>query len=223
MGRLADPDFALKFRDIIRQLVKSEIRATVPKARFGIVQGYDRSRYTASVLLQGDKLPVNVRMGSIQPSAVGQVVRVDDAGTQAFISDVIGGAVSYNMLDTGFISVTDQTYITPTTGATVTLTELHRIGNVARCYFKFTTPVAITVPADGNIGNLEIGILTDSRFIPDGTIALASSFTGPQINGGMIGGSIQLTSVAAGTPSPIPAGTQVSLSGTYLVASDITA
>lgn len=94
MGRMSDPDFALQFRDIIRTLVRNEIASQIPSAKSASVKSIDRKRYTASVRIQGDSTDTNVRLGAIQPVAIGQIVRIEGSGSNLYIADIIGGAVT---------------------------------------------------------------------------------------------------------------------------------
>lgn len=85
-----NPNVALAFRDIIRQMVRAELSVVRPKYQYGTVESIDRVKSKCTVLFPGAVEPVPVKMGSVQPSAVGQVVRVDGLQDDRFVADVLG-------------------------------------------------------------------------------------------------------------------------------------
>jgi len=95
MAGMDDLSFSLAMRDIVNSLVKEAIEQQRPKYRYGTVVSIDRPNYKCTITYNGETGQVIVNMGSIQPSAVGQRVRIEGIGTDKFITDVIGGAVWY--------------------------------------------------------------------------------------------------------------------------------
>lgn len=87
-----DLGFSIKLRDIIQRIVRDQIEVERPKYRYATVQLIDRVNRKCDVILNGDTATVTVNMGSIQPSAVGQVVRVAGIGIDKFVDDVLGDA-----------------------------------------------------------------------------------------------------------------------------------
>jgi hypothetical protein len=90
---LSDPVLALQLRDIVRQMVATEVNRLRPKYRYGVVQSIDRANYSATVLYSGETIPVKVKMGGLQPGAIDQTVRVEGTATDRYITDVVGGGV----------------------------------------------------------------------------------------------------------------------------------
>lgn len=89
MGTFA---FSLAMRDTINRMVKEAVNELRPRYRYGTVLGINRTTMKAEVQMNGESGSVMVSMGSIQPSAIGQSVRVEGIGTDKFITDVIGEA-----------------------------------------------------------------------------------------------------------------------------------
>lgn len=85
--------FAAKFRDTIATIVLNVLDANRPDYRYGVVAWINRANAECGVYF--DNKPdavVTVRMGSIQPNAVGQTVRVFGKIGDRFVDDVIGTA-----------------------------------------------------------------------------------------------------------------------------------
>jgi hypothetical protein len=87
---MADQAYAMKFRDLIRTLVVAELERARPKYRYATVVTIDRVNRRATVRYQPSDPPFTVNMGAVQPSAVGQRVRIDGYQGDRFISDVLG-------------------------------------------------------------------------------------------------------------------------------------
>lgn len=86
----ADYNIALEIRDFIRGLVNTEIEKIRPRHQMAQVTSIDRVQRKASVQFVGEAASVTVNMGSIQPSSVGQYVRVDGVPGDRYIADVMG-------------------------------------------------------------------------------------------------------------------------------------
>jgi hypothetical protein len=83
--------YAQKFRDIIRELVVAEVKRVRPSESFAEVTALNTTAGTCTVKFPGETATVTVRMFTIQPAAVGCVVRVaGDAGFR-YVSEVISG------------------------------------------------------------------------------------------------------------------------------------
>lgn len=81
---------AARLRDVIRRLVLNELERNRPKYKYAEVVEIDLPARTCRVLYPGDGAAITVRIGSIVPSAVGQIVRVDGLPGDRFIADVMG-------------------------------------------------------------------------------------------------------------------------------------
>jgi hypothetical protein len=83
---------AIRTRDIINRQVQKAINESGLMAKTGIITEINRDNNTAKVKFRNEDIPVLVKMGAIQPTAVGQAVRVSGPGGAAWIIDVIGRA-----------------------------------------------------------------------------------------------------------------------------------
>lgn len=85
---------AAKARDVIRLIVNKEIRQLRPAPAYATVIAIDRAGRRCQVRFAEDDEDSysSVGMGSIQPAAVGQVVRVAGVLGDRFIDDVMGTA-----------------------------------------------------------------------------------------------------------------------------------
>ncbi len=90
MAGMADLAFSMAMRDTIDRMVKETLDRERPKYRYGRVKSIDRANYKCTVVFTGETSPVTVNMGSLQPSAIEQLVRIEGIGTDKFITDVIG-------------------------------------------------------------------------------------------------------------------------------------
>lgn len=90
MTGFEDVAFATRLRDAVRRITQTEVARLRPAVQYGIVQSYNRATRKASVLMAGDTTPINVSMGSLQPSANGQRVRVEGPSGDKYITDVVG-------------------------------------------------------------------------------------------------------------------------------------
>lgn len=91
MASLNEFRTALGFRDVVQTLVKNLLDTERPRYRYASVISIDRTNYKCTVQFQGDPGTVTVNMGSIQPSAVGQRVRVAGMLGDKYIDAVLGG------------------------------------------------------------------------------------------------------------------------------------
>lgn len=87
---LGDFQTAMEMREILQQLVKDEMERQRPRYQYATVTAYDRTTRKCSVQFPGEVGSVSVNMGSIQPSYVGQTVRVGGLAGDRFIEDVMG-------------------------------------------------------------------------------------------------------------------------------------
>lgn len=92
MASMGDLAFSMQMRDIVNNLVQEQIDTLRPRYRYATVKVIDRVNLKCDVIFNGELGQVRVNMGSIQPSAVNQVVRIEGIGTDKFITDVLGPA-----------------------------------------------------------------------------------------------------------------------------------
>lgn len=92
MSNFAEYRVAAKMRDVIRVIVGKEIERLRPAPSYAIVVSIDRDNRLCEVRFPEDDATDSlfVGMGSIQPSAVGQTVRVAGVLGDRFIDDVMG-------------------------------------------------------------------------------------------------------------------------------------
>ena len=87
MGELA---FAMQMRDIIRELISIEIDALRPEPTYAKVSSIDLATKTCMVIITGDTVAIKANYGSIAPSAVDQLVRIEGPPGDRYIADVLG-------------------------------------------------------------------------------------------------------------------------------------
>lgn len=85
-----DYDYALKFRNVVKQICTAEVDKIRPRIQYATVNTIDRTNRKCTVTFPGDVQPVPVNMGAIQPAFVGQVVRINGVMGDRFIEDVMG-------------------------------------------------------------------------------------------------------------------------------------
>lgn len=86
----ANYNIALEIRDFIVGLVSSEVEKIRPRHQMAQVTSINRAQRKANVQFVGEPSSVVVNMGSIQPSSVGQYVRVEGTQGDRYIADVMG-------------------------------------------------------------------------------------------------------------------------------------
>lgn len=87
----SDFDIATRTRDVILGLVEQQVERTRPRIQYAVVNTIDRAALKCTVTVVGDTVPGTVKMGTIQPAAVGNVVRIDGPVGDRFIAEVLGG------------------------------------------------------------------------------------------------------------------------------------
>lgn len=125
-----DLNLAAKTKEVISTIVRKEVDSLRPVPRYATVTSLDPVMVTYS----GDPTPVPIKTGSIVPSAIGQIVRIEGAPGDRYISDVVGaedGAEPYepdsgNEFPEGVIigEEPDQVVILPTAPDPVTGLEV---------------------------------------------------------------------------------------------------
>lgn len=88
----ADYAYALKFRNVVQQIVNTEIDKIRPRYQYATVTAIDRFNRKCTIQFPGDASTVKVNMGSTQPGSVGQVVRVSGVMGDRYIDEVLGPA-----------------------------------------------------------------------------------------------------------------------------------
>jgi len=90
MGGFGEYPISMKMRDIIDRIATSAIDRERPRYKYATVQSIDRPNYKCTVRFPGESTDITVSMGGVQPSAVGQRVRVAGLGGDYFVDDVMG-------------------------------------------------------------------------------------------------------------------------------------
>lgn len=90
MAAMDEFQFALKMRDIVKELVNDELQKQRPRYRYAIVDSVNTTTKTAQIIFNGDTTPVTVALGHFLFAKAGDVVRVDGIGSDKFIADIIG-------------------------------------------------------------------------------------------------------------------------------------
>lgn len=90
MATWSDSMTAQAVRDLVTQVVRSMLTTERPPVRYATVVSIDRANRKATVTYIGESTSVTVSMGSIQPLATGQVVRIGGMMGDRYIEDVLG-------------------------------------------------------------------------------------------------------------------------------------
>ena len=88
MGALA---YAQQMRDIIRELVANEVAKIRPTDSVGTVTAIDAANNKCSVRFEDAGDALSIRMFTVQPAAVGAVVRVSGPPGLRYVTEVIVG------------------------------------------------------------------------------------------------------------------------------------
>lgn len=97
-----DLAFSLAMRDNFIQIAEATVEKARPRYRYATVNSIDLAARKCNVTFNGDLAPVQVNIGSVAPSALGQVVRVEGIGTDKYIADVMGDAYGQNLENGAF-------------------------------------------------------------------------------------------------------------------------
>jgi len=87
---MPDLSFSMELRDILKRMIREFVDSERPRYRYAQVESIDRPNRKCAVVYNGETGSVLVNMGALQPSAVGQYVRIEGIGTDKFVADVIG-------------------------------------------------------------------------------------------------------------------------------------
>lgn len=90
-----DYRYALEFRDLLQGLVRAEVEKNRPRYQMATVTAIDRINRKCTVQFPGETGTAVVNMGSIQPSAINQIVRVEGLAGDRYIADVMGAPYEY--------------------------------------------------------------------------------------------------------------------------------
>jgi predicted dinucleotide-utilizing enzyme len=107
-------EVAIGLRDAIAAIADKEINALRPQTSYAVVQTINREARSATVLYMGDTTPVSVAMGSIEPTTVGQTVR-------------IGGTIGHRYLSVTRMPAAEQSPSTSTILVMSTLPPIRRV------------------------------------------------------------------------------------------------
>lgn len=130
----SDYEYALKFRNVVKQICTAEIDKIRPRHQYATVMTIDRNIRKCTVRYPGDTVDVAVNMGALQPSAAGQVVRINGIQGDRFIDDVLGR--------TFFVEDSDVRLITTSYTSKIKSPPLAPVGNTAG-----TALQTLTIPA----------------------------------------------------------------------------
>lgn len=90
--QMKDYDFAIKLKNLIRTMIRGELETVRPLPVNAEVISFDRVARICDVRFIGSVTPVTVKMGALQPNAVGQWVRIEGSIGDKYITDVQGQA-----------------------------------------------------------------------------------------------------------------------------------
>lgn len=83
---------ATRTRDAITKIATGVVNRMRPAYKYGVVESINRTAHTCMVQFQGAP-SVQVNMGTLEPAAAGDKVRVNGIGSDKYIEDVVGGGV----------------------------------------------------------------------------------------------------------------------------------
>lgn len=105
---------AMEMRDIINEIVRFSLDQNRPVPTYARVYTIDAVSRTCMVVINGDTVAVKATCGSIIPSAVDQIVRLEGPPGARYIADVLGpDRVAASTFE-------DAPWLTPTLGSGVT-------------------------------------------------------------------------------------------------------
>lgn len=112
----ADFDLAAQARDVIRDMVASEIKRLRPETRVAKVVTVNRENLTAEVAFSGDEGSLNARFGkSLIPRGEGELVRVAGKVGDYYITEILNGTGIHEDYEPIKEAVDDGTIPTSTT------------------------------------------------------------------------------------------------------------
>ena len=172
MSTWTDQESTLGMRDVIAAIAENRIEALRPTPTYAVVQSINRENRSATVLHVGDPTPVTVALGSIEPAAVGQTVRIGGLIGHRYVEDVLGNAIM-----SGNDSRYAQTGHTHAGGGAVEL-DLNDLGDVDT---ETNPPGPDTVLGWNDIGHYWHPVSFDlgTEFLPltGGTVTGPTTFT----------------------------------------------
>lgn len=92
MGTFEDYKTAFQMRDTVNKLVMNVVEQERPKPRYATVVSWDRDARICMVQYPEGGDPMPVQMGSVQPTYVGQNVRIEGPMGDKVLTDVFGKA-----------------------------------------------------------------------------------------------------------------------------------
>lgn len=113
----SDYEYALEVRDIVQKMISLEVDKIRPRYQMAVVVSIDRPNRKCTVQFPGDTGTVVVNMGSIQPAAAGQVVRIAGLSQDRYVDDVIGVPYIEGQVNdlANQVSTKIQTFYSPST------------------------------------------------------------------------------------------------------------
>lgn len=119
---LNDYRFALEFQETLKRLVSEELERQRPRYQMATVVSIDRVTRNCVVTYPGDTSSGTVSMGSIQPSAPGQVVRIEGLSGDRYIADVMGPSYT----DESYYALRSQSLLSG--GGTISVSATYEVG-----------------------------------------------------------------------------------------------
>lgn len=157
MAGFGDYKTSLKMRDVVERLAKAVIERERPRYQYATVSSIDAVNRKCQVVFTGDTNPVTVTMGSIQPSAVGQMVRVGGIGSDKFIEDVMGAAAGSGGGSMGPHAATHATGgtdpVSPASIGAANATHGHAIGDLPVAASGTSSATALVRADDSRLSN----------------------------------------------------------------------
>lgn len=101
---------ALAMREFLREMITAELDKQRPRYQMATVTSIDRINRRCNVQFLGDPSEATVTMGGIQPSAIGQVVRIEGLQGDRFVADVMG--VPFESLEERMSNLEDDPTVT---------------------------------------------------------------------------------------------------------------
>lgn len=90
---MGDTDYAKRFYETVKTIVKSVLATERPDYRYGIVTALDRGNRLCSVQFTGESgSQENIRMSTVQPGQIGQLVRVCGKAGDYYVEQTLGAS-----------------------------------------------------------------------------------------------------------------------------------
>lgn len=113
--------YAQTFRDVIKDIIRKELERVRPSSSLAVVQTVNSAAKTCTVIFPGDTDSVTVKMFTVQPSALNDIVRIEGPAGDRYVAEVVKGkpfitAYGLTISNIPTTGSSANTYIDPTTG-----------------------------------------------------------------------------------------------------------